>query len=255
MKRSLKIGLSARLLHPRADGKGLESKTLQYLEQSVAQWIMARDVLVFMIPSITRDGMLDRSVMRLSDYAKNLDGLVLQGGADKALAGVDWLKHHPAAVAVAVVVLVVASPKRAWRWGKRGFLVWRGWQTVRSSAVFLHFSIKPDPCIPFILPRWDFGRSSPHARCHPPRLPLDLPGDRRQSPGDRRRRLRCGVVPTAVLFRSRGVRMVAGLPAQGLPRGALVLGRGRRRNGCRRSWACCRDAWPWARSTASGARP
>ena len=41
MKRTLKIGLSARLAHPRPDGKGLESKTLQYLEQSVAQWIMA----------------------------------------------------------------------------------------------------------------------------------------------------------------------------------------------------------------------
>ena len=82
LKRTLTIGLSARLLHPRAGGKGLDSKTLQYLEQSVAQWIMARDVLVFMIPSITRDGILDRSVMRLSDYAKNIDGLVLQGGAD-----------------------------------------------------------------------------------------------------------------------------------------------------------------------------
>ncbi|WP_194266309.1 YqjK-like family protein [Dechloromonas sp. H13] len=57
------------------------------------------------------------------------------GGADKALAGVDWLKHHPAAVAAAVVVLVVASPKRAWRWGKRGFLVWRSWQTVRKSLL------------------------------------------------------------------------------------------------------------------------
>ena len=55
------------------------------------------------------------------------------GGADKALAGVDWLKHHPAAVAAAVVVLVVASPKRAWRWTKRGIIVWRGWQTVRNS--------------------------------------------------------------------------------------------------------------------------
>ena len=32
MKRTLKIGLSARLLHSRAGGKGLESKTLQYLE-------------------------------------------------------------------------------------------------------------------------------------------------------------------------------------------------------------------------------
>ncbi len=55
------------------------------------------------------------------------------GGADKALAGVDWLKHHPAAVVAAVAVLVVASPKRAWRWTKRGFVVWRGWQTVRKS--------------------------------------------------------------------------------------------------------------------------
>jgi len=82
MKRTLKIGLSARLAHPRPDGKGLESKTLQYLEQSVAQWIMARDVLVFMVPSVTQDGLLNRSAIRLSDYAKNLDGLVLQGGAD-----------------------------------------------------------------------------------------------------------------------------------------------------------------------------
>ena len=55
------------------------------------------------------------------------------GGADKALAGVDWLKHHPAAVVAAVAVLVVVSPKRAWRWTKRGFVVWRGWQTVRKS--------------------------------------------------------------------------------------------------------------------------
>ena len=82
MKRTLKIGLSARLAHPRPGGKGLESKTLQYLEQSVAQWIMARDVLVFMVPSVTEGGMLNRSAIRLSDYAKNLDGLVLQGGAD-----------------------------------------------------------------------------------------------------------------------------------------------------------------------------
>ena len=57
------------------------------------------------------------------------------GGADKALAGVVWLKHHPAAVAAAVAVLVVARPKRAWRWGKRGFVLWRGWQVVRKSLL------------------------------------------------------------------------------------------------------------------------
>lgn len=82
MKRTLKIGLSARLSHPRPGTKGLEGKTLQYLEQSVAQWIMSRDVLVFMVPSIFQDGMLDRSAIRLHNYAEHLDGLVLQGGAD-----------------------------------------------------------------------------------------------------------------------------------------------------------------------------
>lgn len=69
----------------------------------------------------------------LTKHAAPLEAAL--GGADKALAGVDWLKHHPAAVAAAVVVVVVASPKRAWRWGKRGFLVWRGWQTVRKSLL------------------------------------------------------------------------------------------------------------------------
>lgn len=82
MKRTLKIGLTARMSYPRPGGRGMESKTLQYLEQSVAQWIMARGVVLFMVPSITQDGMLDRSAVRLSDYAQHLDGLVLQGGAD-----------------------------------------------------------------------------------------------------------------------------------------------------------------------------
>lgn len=81
-RRTLKIGLSARIFHPQAGGAGLQSKTLQYLEQSVAHWVMSRDVLVFMIPAVSGDGMLHRCNIRLSDYAEHLDGLVLQGGAD-----------------------------------------------------------------------------------------------------------------------------------------------------------------------------
>ncbi len=79
---TLRIGISARIFHPQPDGKGMESKTLQYLEQSVAHWVMARNVLVFMVPVVDSVGLLHRSDIRLSDYAKNLDGLVLQGGAD-----------------------------------------------------------------------------------------------------------------------------------------------------------------------------
>lgn len=81
-RRPLRIGLSARIYHPQAGATGLQSKSLQYLEQSVAHWIMSREVMVFMIPSVSGDGIMHRSSIRLSDYPEYLDGLVLQGGAD-----------------------------------------------------------------------------------------------------------------------------------------------------------------------------
>jgi gamma-glutamyl-gamma-aminobutyrate hydrolase PuuD len=80
--RTLKIGISARIFHPQSGAKGLRSKTLQYLEESIAQWVMARDVMVFMIPTVNTNSLLHSSNIRLRDYAKHLDGLVLQGGAD-----------------------------------------------------------------------------------------------------------------------------------------------------------------------------
>lgn len=52
---------------------------------------------------------------------------------DAALQGVDWLKHHPAAVGLAVAAVALLRPRRAWRWAKRGFFVWRGWQSLRTA--------------------------------------------------------------------------------------------------------------------------
>ena len=87
MTTPLSIGVSARIHHP--EGKALDlggvfTKTLHYLEQSVAHWIMSSNVLVFMIPVIESEGKVKRSDMRLHHYADALDGLVLQGGADIA---------------------------------------------------------------------------------------------------------------------------------------------------------------------------
>jgi gamma-glutamyl-gamma-aminobutyrate hydrolase PuuD len=82
LQRTLKIGVSARIFHPESGATGLRSKTLQYLEESIAQWVMSRDVLVFMIPTVNTSGLLRPSNIKLRDYAKHLDGLVLQGGAD-----------------------------------------------------------------------------------------------------------------------------------------------------------------------------
>lgn len=82
IQRPLHIGISARIFHPEAGATGLRSKNLQYLEESVAQWVLSRDVLVFMVPTVNTNGLLHPSNIRLRDYARHLDGLVLQGGAD-----------------------------------------------------------------------------------------------------------------------------------------------------------------------------
>lgn len=84
MRRTLRIGVSARIYHPEPGATGLRSKNLQYLEESVAQWVMSRDVLVFMVPTVNTNGLLHPSNITLRHYARQLDGLVLQGGADVA---------------------------------------------------------------------------------------------------------------------------------------------------------------------------
>jgi putative glutamine amidotransferase len=82
LRRTLRIGVSARIFHPEPGSTGLRSKNLQYLEESIAQWVMSRDVLVFMIPTVNTNGLLHPSNITLRHYARHLDGLVLQGGAD-----------------------------------------------------------------------------------------------------------------------------------------------------------------------------
>lgn len=83
----------------------------------------------------TRHGALQARIEQqrqtLAGQAEPLAAALQRG--DAVLAGVDWLKHHPAAIGAALAAVVVAQPKRAWRWAKRGFFVWRGWQAVRSS--------------------------------------------------------------------------------------------------------------------------
>lgn len=79
----LRIGLSARLLHADSAGTlGFRDKTLQFLESSLAHWIMAQGALVFMIPTLEADSSLRRASVSMDDYVEALDGLVLQGGAD-----------------------------------------------------------------------------------------------------------------------------------------------------------------------------
>ena len=55
-------------------------KTLQYVEQSIAHWLMSSGSMVVMVPCPT--GSTQRGDVTYAHYAAWLDGLVLHGGAD-----------------------------------------------------------------------------------------------------------------------------------------------------------------------------
>jgi len=78
----LRIGLSARLLHTPPAEMGFRNKTLQYLEQSIAHWIMGHGALALMLPTLGFDAEVSRRKVVVHHYVEVLDGLVLQGGAD-----------------------------------------------------------------------------------------------------------------------------------------------------------------------------
>ncbi|BCS54591.1 hypothetical protein GSVR_28990 [Geobacter sp. SVR] len=75
--RPLRIGISARFFRRAPIESGLKDKSLLYLEQSMAHWLMIREALPLMIPSLGATAGLTAE-----RYAQGLDGLVLQGGVD-----------------------------------------------------------------------------------------------------------------------------------------------------------------------------
>ena len=76
----LKIGISACFFHADPNRPIFTGKTLQYVEQSIAHWVMSTGALAVMIPSPV--GETQRGDVTLDHYAQWLDGLVLEGGSD-----------------------------------------------------------------------------------------------------------------------------------------------------------------------------
>lgn len=76
----LKIGISACFFHADPVRPIFTGKTLQYVEQSVAHWVMSTGALAVMIPNPAGDTY--RGDVTLGHYAQWLDGLVLEGGSD-----------------------------------------------------------------------------------------------------------------------------------------------------------------------------
>ncbi len=76
----IKVGISACFFHADVGRPIFSGKTLQYLEQSIAHWVMSAGALAVMIPSPTGD--TRKGDIALDHYAEWLDALVLEGGSD-----------------------------------------------------------------------------------------------------------------------------------------------------------------------------
>jgi len=76
----LKIGLSACFSYADPQRHLFTGKTLQYIEQSIAHWVMSAGVLLVVIPCPM--GETARGDVTLKHYAQWLDGVVLHGGSD-----------------------------------------------------------------------------------------------------------------------------------------------------------------------------
>ncbi|HEX7052460.1 MAG TPA: type 1 glutamine amidotransferase [Burkholderiales bacterium] len=72
MSAAPRIGVSPRLFHPEPGGKGVRGKLLDYLEHTVAEWLLERGALPLLIPVSAQ----------AARYVAALDGVLLQGGAD-----------------------------------------------------------------------------------------------------------------------------------------------------------------------------
>jgi hypothetical protein len=52
-------------------------------------------------------------------------------GFDRLQAGTAWLRAHPQVLVAAAVALLVARPRNAVRWLRRGLFAWQAWKRLR----------------------------------------------------------------------------------------------------------------------------
>lgn len=74
--RPVRIGLSANFFHADPTRPVFKGKTLLYLDESMSHWVASGGALTYLIPTVPQAG------TALTDLVDDLDGLVLQGGAD-----------------------------------------------------------------------------------------------------------------------------------------------------------------------------
>lgn len=89
--RPLKVGISPRFQYKFHTDFGVQDRVVQYLEQSLSHWVTDLGGLSLMIPSVSGQSSTPSEYIDPSDYARELDALILQGGTD---VGVDLIRDR-----------------------------------------------------------------------------------------------------------------------------------------------------------------
>jgi hypothetical protein len=53
--------------------------------------------------------------------------------ADRVVAVINYLRHHPATLGVLVAALAIVQRRGWWGWAQRGFVLWRTYRAFRNS--------------------------------------------------------------------------------------------------------------------------
>jgi putative glutamine amidotransferase len=80
MKARVMVGISACFFHADPKRPIFSGKTLQYVEQSIAHWVMSTGAIAVVIPN--PEGDTRKGDVELDHFAERLDALVLEGGSD-----------------------------------------------------------------------------------------------------------------------------------------------------------------------------
>jgi gamma-glutamyl-gamma-aminobutyrate hydrolase PuuD len=75
-RRPPRIGLSANFFHPDHTRPVFKGKRLLYLDEAMSHWVSSGGALTYLVPTVPGTG------STVHDLVEDLDGLVLQGGAD-----------------------------------------------------------------------------------------------------------------------------------------------------------------------------
>ncbi len=73
----MKIGISSCIFHQDLHRPVFNGKPLLYVVEELAHWVMSQGALAFMIPTPN-----SKSIIGLKELISELDGIILQGGAD-----------------------------------------------------------------------------------------------------------------------------------------------------------------------------